>query len=306
MPVEYFYALLAMVGFAGQFSLLKRYQARNVGPEAKSSDAAERTFFFMAGTCLISSVLFFGLNAFRFEFAVFSAGVALALACVSTAANCIAIIVLSHGKMAVFTLFTMLGGMTLPFIAGTMLWDETLTAPRLIGLLILALSLFLPVLDKTGGGRKGTKAFYVLCFLTFGLSGMYNTLSKYHASAGNRGVTTDGFLILFFLFTAALNALLWLAFILARRRNGEKKASPAPNRGNALNMLGFSAVAGLGYKIQLLAAAGLDASQLYPAVTGGTLLFSAAAGYVFFRERPNKYSLAGIAAAIFAILLFVY
>lgn len=63
---------------------------------------------------------------------------------------------------------------------------------------------------------------------------------------------------------------------------------------------------GTSYYLQLIGAAHIDASMLYPIVTGGSVVLSALAGILFFREIPPKWTRIGLAVTFTATLFFLF
>ena len=57
---------------------------------------------------------------------------------------------------------------------------------------------------------------------------------------------------------------------------------------------------------QLIGAANVPASVLYPLVTGGSVVLSAVAGLLFFKEKPDKISGIGLLLSFAATFLFLF
>ena len=62
---------------------------------------------------------------------------------------------------------------------------------------------------------------------------------------------------------------------------------------------------GISYLLQLTGAAELPATVLYPMVTGGSIIFSALSGRVFFKEKLSVYQLVSIGLCFVGTLLFL-
>jgi len=63
---------------------------------------------------------------------------------------------------------------------------------------------------------------------------------------------------------------------------------------------------GVSYLLQLLAAAStMPASVQYPMMTGGSVVLTALAGYLFFQEKQSKRALIGTILAFAATFLFL-
>ena len=314
MPVkaEYIYVGLVVAGTVAQLCLTKLYQARMVGQSMKAFESAERVFFLGMALSASAWLILMGSNGFRIETTRFSALCALATSVGGTLTNLFGIMVLSRGRLSVYTLFLMLGGMSLPFLAGVAFWGEPLIAPRLAGLLLLAAALAHPAFEKTEGGGSvgpnGWAVFLLLCFGVFAANGMNGIVAKIHQTHAARADTVS-FMILRETFNAPFNAALFLILFRMNRKNGSgAAASPAekPYRsGLTLLIIFIFAAAYCGsHFFNLLAARTLDASWQFPVVTGGALVLSAAAGRLFFHEKLSKRAATGIAAAAAATVLF--
>jgi multidrug transporter EmrE-like cation transporter len=58
--------------------------------------------------------------------------------------------------------------------------------------------------------------------------------------------------------------------------------------------------------LQLFAAGTLDATIQFPILTGGTIIFTAVAGRVFFKEKFTGKILAGLAMSLAGTLMFLF
>lgn len=67
----------------------------------------------------------------------------------------------------------------------------------------------------------------------------------------------------------------------------------------------FLMTGGMAYLFQLKGALSLPATVLYPFVTGGSIIFTALAGRIFFGEKPKKRTLTGIALCFLGTVLFL-
>ncbi|MBQ4354846.1 MAG: EamA family transporter, partial [Clostridia bacterium] len=107
------------------------------------------------------------------------------------------------------------------------------------------------------------------------------------------------------------SAVLYTLFTLAEKKKptdteqSENGKISAKGGVIALLILANAACNGISYTLQLISAGKVDASAMYPMMTGGSVVLSALAGLVFFREKPDKISLIGILLAFAATFLFL-
>ena len=76
-----------------------------------------------------------------------------------------------------------------------------------------------------------------------------------------------------------------VALIFTKLKTSDKLPQPASILPLAL---ASAVVGGVSYMLQLIGAQNLPATVLYPCVTGGSIIFSAFAGKIFFKEKITK------------------
>lgn len=303
----YILILLAVIGIAIQFSLTKLYQKRTTPPGLPAQEALLHSMQFSLPCSLIAGSFFLALNGFRLEFSLFSLGMAVLLSLIGICSSFLGIVVLSKGPISIYTLFMMLGGMLLPFLVSVFLWDESLSPFRIVGMVLLVAALFLPVLEQKS--EKSSRVFFLLCGVIFLLNGATSVFSKTHqVSAG--AVDVNSFLVLTNCCNVVLTsiALLFLRRRLVHAEKTERSEYGFKNGlwGNVLIVVGYAVISGCAYMFQLIGAVDLDASLLYPMVTGGTIVFSTLAGFLFFRERPGRWTVISTVVTLGATLLFLF
>ena len=300
--MDYLLILLADLGIAAQFCLSKLYQKRTLTAADGMRAYIRRSVFFSMISGLVGMVFFFCLSSFRLNLTPFSVVFAVSLALVSTTLQLTGIAMMSFGSVAVYTMFMMLGGMLLPFVAGIFFFGEQITPMRAVGLIVLCAALALSALGgsatETNARRK--KAFYGFCTAVFVLNGAVSILSKTHQMSAQR-METNEFIVLSNLVGVIISAVIYLVVKAPNANVAEKGAWR-----NILIICIFSVTSGLAYMLQLIGAAHIDASVLYPMVTGGTIVLSTFAGWVFFSEKPGRRTLISSAAALAATIMFIF
>lgn len=300
------YTLLVFVSvvfLALQFSVNKAYQKRY-----GAGIVASLTFTSLSG--LLTALLFFCVNGFSLHVTPISLlyGCGIAVLCLTY--NLIGFRIFTMGSLSIYTLFLMLGGMILPYFYGVLALNEPVTVARIMGLVILILSLLFPLLDaRENGGSGKTKLlpFFSLCVLVFFLNGGVSILSKAHQTTTYPTVGTTDFVILTNGINGILSALSLGIVTLCKRRAKPIPAVPPTKRWLVLMLaLAGAACNGISYFLQLIGAAHIDASMLYPLVTGGSVVLSALAGALFFHEIPRKWSRVGLIVTFCATLLFLF
>lgn len=204
--------------------------------------------------------------------------------------------------MSVYTMFLMLGGMLLPYLFGVVWLDEPLSVFRIIGVILLIVSLALPCISEF----KSAKAlFLILCGIVFVMNGFVSITSKIHQIEQTYAVVeAGGFVVLTNLFNGILSAIVLTVICITTGSKPELKGG----RMTLLPVIVVSAalLSGGSYMLQLIGASNLPASVLYPMITGGSMVLTAVAARVFYKEKPDKLSLIGLILAFFATLLFLF
>lgn len=296
----YLMILVAVVLLALQFSTNKFYQLR-------FGNAVTTSLLFTALSGLVTALLFFCLNGFSVQITAFSLGMAAIVAVLCCSYTLIGFRMFALGSLSVYSMFLMLGGMLLPYLYGVLWLDESLTIGRILGVVLLALSMIFPVLGEKGGSAQTRKLFFILCFVVFTLNGFVSITSKIHQVSAMPTVGAMDFVILSNGINGLLSTLALL--ILCQTKHTAPLSEPLTNRSMGL-IAGIvvvnAACNGTSYMLQLVGAAHVPASVLYPLVTGGMVVLSAIAGMVFFREFPAKKTAIGLLLSFAATFLFLF
>ena len=285
--MNYVLVIAATVLLAFDFALQKLYQ------RAEGTDvAAGLKFSALSG--LLTAVIFFFLSGCRPQFSLFSVVMAAGTSLLSMVYILLGFKVLKGQGMALYSIFLMSGGMLLPYIFGVLFLEERLTLWRLVGILLMLAAVVL----SNGVGARVKAAVVVLCASVFFLNGGVSILSKCHQiSTAFETVSSTAF-VMYCGITKFLLAMIVLPFC-------KGKAFCKPSLKTA-GVVGSSAlIGGISYMLQLIGAASLPATVLYPIITGGSMIFSALAGMIFFKEKLSPIRAVSIALCFAATLLFL-
>ena len=193
-------------------------------------------------------------------------------------------------NLSVYSLFSMLGGMALPFAQGILFYSEDMTLAKTVCFLFILAALLLTV--KRGEKKRGT-LYYAGIFILNGMSGV---LSKIYTSAPFEKASAAGYSTMSSLCSVVIAAILLITL-------GKKMGSTPPHTPLSLTM---SAISGATNKIAnfllIIALAHVDASVQYPMVTGGVMIVSTAVCF-FSKKIPTKREVASVALAFIGLLL---
>lgn len=279
--------VLAVLLQAGDFAMNKLYQQR-----CGTSIQAGLTFNMLLG--LFSALLFWVAGGFRLELSWYSALMAAAFSAALMLYNLIGFRIMRIGSMALYTLFLMTGGMLLPFVCGLLFWNEPFSWLRIAGLVLI---LAATVLSGTGKAKPDAKTL-LLCAAVFILNGCTSIFSKLHQmETGQLTVSAGQFVV----YTALAKALMAGIALLFTKGEKQKSGSFSPVLFIFLSAL-FS---GVSYFCQLLGQRNLPATVLFPFITGGIMVCSTLSGMLFFKDRPSRAVLAGVALSFIGTLFFL-
>lgn len=303
----YFLILIAVVLLSLQFSTNRAYELRRGNTARASLFFSTATGFASALVCLVIALA----SGQSLKITPYSLLMAALISVFSCTYTFIGFKIMAYGSLSVFSMFLMLGGMLCPYLFGVLRLGETVTAGRIIGVILLIVSMVFPVLAKNKTGKAGA-FFFLLCAAVFLLNGAVSITSKIH-QVNTVYATSEpaAFSFIANLIGCVFSATLYALFTLAEKKkaaDGEKTESmkiSAKGSVIALLILANAACNGVSYTLQLVSAGKVDASAMYPMMTGGSVVLSALAGLIFFREKPDKISFIGILLAFAATFLFL-
>lgn len=289
MLLYYIMLIFSSILLSLDFALNKLYQ-KTFGTSGKS------IFLFNSLLGLASAVLFFLFNGFKSEFTLYSLIMAALMNLFVVFYNIIGFKIMKYGSMATYTLFLMSGGMVIPYICGLLFLNETSDLFNVLGLTVV---LFGVIISNISGKKNNIKQ-PVMCAAVFLLNGCVSVISKVHQSQNVfEAVNSASFIIMGSFFKFIFAGMLYLFY-----KNKESRCA-AKIHSNAICIIFFSAlISGISFLLQLSCAKVLPATIQYPFLTGGTVVFSALAGAVFFKEKISPKILFGVIACFSGTVLY--
>lgn len=272
---------VAVVMFGLQFFCNQQYQR-------ESGSGAASSMFFIVGSSLLGALVLWLGNGLQLAIAPFTLWMAAFTALNSIACTVCSLKALGRIDLSLYSLFSMLGGMVLPFAAGIFFYGEPMTPGKLLCLLTVAVALMLGVRRETAGGG----IYYAGIFIFNGMSGV---LSKIFQAASCVKTDAASYSIWSAVLSAVFAGLIWL--LLKERRVRLTGRS-------VLWMGGCGALNKVANLLLLLALARLPASVQYPMVTGGVMIVSTLLGY-FTPEKPTRRELVAVALSFLGITALV-
>lgn len=290
---DYAMIIMAVVLLVVDFTLQKLYQ-KKMGVGLKSG----LLFNFFVG--IITAVIFLFINGFKITFSPYSAVMACMMSTLLVSYVIIGFRIMKAGNMAYYTLALMAGGMLVPYVFGLLFLNEDFSVLRLAGVVLV---LFAVIASNSGGGKSNLKNT-IMCAAVFVLNGFVSVVSKLQQTdIGYTAVSATEFVF----YTGIVRALL-CGIVLCVIKFREKKTESSENTfkiGILPITIGSALVSGVSYMLQLLCASNLPATILYPFVTGGTIILSALAGVIFFKDKLSKKTVISIAVCFIGTCLFL-
>ena len=193
-------------------------------------------------------------------------------------------------NLSLYSLFSMLGGMMLPFVQGIVFYDEAITIPKVLCFLFICAALVLTV-EK--GEKRNGMIYYVGIFVLNGMSGVitkiYNTAPFVRGNAATYSVMSAAWGIL-------VSGILLLTVF--RRFSEEKKLS--------IKSIGVSAANGTLNRIAnymlVISLVHVESTVQYPMVTGGVMIVSTLICF-FGKNKPKKKEIISVSLAFIGLLI---
>lgn len=280
-----YYAMVmaAVVMFGLQFFCNQQYER-----ECKSGLSASMMFIF--GGAVAGLVVLLAVNGFKWEFTPFTVLMASLAALDGMAFSFCSLKALGKINLSLYSLFSMLGGMVLPFCLGVFFFDEQFTFGKAICLVDVIAALFLSV--EKGEGKGGT-VYYIGVFVFNGLSGV---ISKFFQASELPKTSEAAYSVWTAVMTALISGVI-LIFVW--------KKSPLKLNAKALvSMAGNGILNRVANFLLLLSLAYLPASVQYPMITGGVMIVSTLLGY-FTPNKPKTREWISLALSFAGIMALV-
>lgn len=290
---NYILVIIATVLLAVDFALQKLYQQ-------KCGTGARAGLTFNAVVGFFTAIVFLFINGFKIQLSLYAIIMAMCMSVCLLSYTILGFKVLKAGNMAFYTMFLMTGGMVVPYIFGLLFLDEPFSLLRIIGLVIIIAAIVLSNFDMA----KSSPKMIAICAVIFFLNGGCSVSSKLCQTPNSYGsVTPTEFVFM----TGTIRFILCsIALLVSKCGESEKENVENYIFTNILSIILCSAVvSGVSYMLQLIGAANLPATVLYPIVSGGSIIFSTIAGMICFKERPNLCQKLGVALCFVGTCLFL-
>ena len=229
------------------------------------------------------------IKGFVFEFSVFALIMAIISGLNGLAFSFCSLKALGKINLSLYSLFSMLGGMALPFLSGILFHGEPITVNKVLCFIIITIALFITV--EKGDNKNG----YIYYLGIFFFNGMAGVLSKVYQALPFNKISSAGYSILKAVILIVIVAVL-LVFV-----KGEKKPI---NFKCIIAMAGSGILGNIANWLLLVALLNLPASAQYPFVTGGTMIVSTVIS-LLSAKKPSPKEILAVIISFFGIILLI-
>lgn len=282
--LNYLLVFSATILFALQFLFNQKFE--NVrGSDLKS--ALEFTLY----KNIIIVIIMLVISGFKIVFTPFSAILSVVYAAACILMTYFSMKAFAVANLSVYSVFSMLGGMLLPFLLGVGFYDEKLTVFKIICCVLIVVSVLLNI----KGGKQSKKAF-IYYMAVFVLNGAVGVISKIHQSSAYEHTDSTGFMFM----SSLAGILISAAWLLIQYRK-----IPLIKGKCLLYASGYGIFNGFGNWFLLISLVNLPASVQYPLVTGGVMVFSTVISAIR-KEKLTKTDYISAAISFVASVLMAF
>ncbi len=273
---------LAVLMFSVQFFFTDRYEKEMGG------DAAA-TFFYSLMSAIAGGICLFCVTGINVGVTPFTLIMATATAVNNILFSYFSLKALGKINLSLYSVFSMLGGMMLPFVLGVLFYDEGITMGKIICTLLVIAAL---VLTVNRDGQKGGTLYYAGIFVLNGMSGV---LAKIFESAPFEAASAASYSFL----TAVVMAVLSGVILLPMAKKLRK-----PKASVILYSFGGGAINQIANFLLIISLAFIPASVQYPFITGGVMIASTVIA-ALTGQKPSKREIMSVSLSFVGLLVLV-
>lgn len=201
-----------------------------------------------------------------------------------------------------YTTFFYSASMLIPTIAGIFLWDESVTWPVILGILLFLLAFYFISMKGGGDSLKANGWWLLICLLSFVFSGGASLTIKVHQK--HMGGSEAMGLVGVGLAMAGISS--FILYALSARR--ERHRFPARQhshllKNNVTAIVLMAACTGLGNILYTYLTSRVAGAYLFPVIAGGNTILVTLVSVVLFKEKLSRAGVLGMIVGVFAIIV---
>ena len=292
--MEYALIVLSTILFGGQFIALNAYQDQN-------KKSIRSILFFCFLFSLTGAIIFVSLNGFRLGFSIYTLLMSLTAAVIQMILQFAGIKALSMGRVEIYSLFNVAGGMSVAYIFGITYFHEEIKIIHIIGLLLIILCLIVPVIFEKNNDKKSGLLFWLICVLVFLSNGFFGTVNKIHI-VSNQGLSIKEYMFYMYIWISVISFISLLVFSIKHKEDTKVLI----NTKGILFAVLYGLLNGFGMFMQYMYADVIPASILFPLSNAGCIVFSLIIGCIAYRKKPKVQDIAQLLIALAGMTLFFF
>jgi transporter family protein len=190
--------------------------------------------------------------------------------------------------------------MVIPALSGMVLYNETVSVWQIVGIVLMVTS-FVCAVDNKNSGSGASLRWLLFCLGAFLFSGAVGVMQKVHQSSIHKD-ELGMFLIIAFGVSAIFSFCLTAYY---KKRNNETVTVLGKKKMRKFVICSVTCGIGIALcnQINMYLAGAMDSIIFYPMVNGASMILTAAAGIILWKERLSKKQWFGLVVGGVAILL---
>lgn len=282
MTLYYSLVFGATILFALQFLFNQKFEA------VRGNDLKSALEFTLYKNCVIV-VMMLIISGFKIIITPFSTllSVIYAVACILM--TYFSLKAFAVANLSVYSVFSMLGGMILPFLLGVGFYNENLTLFKIACCVLIVVSVLLNL--KSGKQNKKAFLYYMAVFV---LNGSVGVISTIHQNSDLPHTDSTGFMFLSSLAGVLISGL-WMLI--------KYRKIPIVKGKALLYTSGYGIFNGMGNWLLLISLVHLPASVQYPLVTGGVMVFSTIISVIRKEKLTKTDYIAAVISFVASVLM---
>lgn len=290
---EYALIILSTVLFGGQFIALNAYQGKN-------GKSFQSIFFFCSIFSLTGAFVFLALNGFRTSFSWYTLMYASIAAAIQIVLQIVGIKALSMGRVEIYTLFNVAGGMSVAYIFGITYFHEEIKVAHIIGVILVLIALLVPVIFDRKSKQKSHILFWIMCILVFISNGFFGSINKIHIVSGE-GLSIKEYMFYMYSCIFIMSSISFGVMAIFKKDSTKVLFNPWA----LLFAFIYGLVNSVGMFLQYSYADKVPASILFPLSNGGAMVFGLIIGCIAYKKKPTLPDIIQISVAIIGMVLFI-
>lgn len=292
--MEYALIVLSTVLFGTQFIALNAYQNQN-------KNSFRSILLFCLTFSFAGAFIFLSLNKFNINFSVYTLLLALLAASIQIVLQIVGIKALSMGRVEIYSLFNVAGGMSVAYIFGIAYFKEEIKILHIVGLILILLCLVVPIFFEKKDSKEIRWIFWLICILVFLANGFFGVVNKIHI-VSQKGLSINEYMFYMYSWIFVISTISFFIFSIKKKYEVKQLI----NIKGMLFAFIYGLLNGFGMFMQYMYADVIPASILFPLSNAGCIVFSLIIGCIVYRKKPKLQDIIQFSVALAGMILFFF